>query len=314
MKNRLKIAVTGHSGFVGRWLIRTLSESKSASDVVPFFQEDDSDICDLDCVTRRLNELRPDTIVHLASIASPTEANANRKRCFDVNVGGTFNLANAILEFSPHTALLFVGSSEAYGSSFDLTDLPVTEASPLNPLNLYGASKAAADVLVGQLAGEGLKAIRLRPFNHTGPEQAPAYVVPAIARQIALIEMGIQEPILHVGSLSAERDFLDVRDVVTAYALAIEKMPAIASGTAINISSGQPTSIQAILDTLIGMSDCKIEIVANTDRPAPKSAMRASGDPSLAHKLLSWERRILLEKTLLDTLNYWRERLKTAGS
>src|SRR5262249_2343106 len=151
-----------------------------------------------------MQELRPDAILHLASIAAPAEAARDPRRCLDVNVTGTFNVAQAALKHAPGATFVFIGSSEAYGASFNHQTAPLDEAAALLPLNMYGTSKAAADLLVAQVAREGLHTVRLRPFNHTGAGQSPDYVVSAFAKQIALIERGLQEPVIRVGNLEAE--------------------------------------------------------------------------------------------------------------
>src|SRR6185437_13750265 len=107
----------------------------------------------------------------------------------------------------------------------------IAERVSLAPINAYGATKAAADLALGSMAEHGLRCVRLRPFNHTGPGQSEQFVVAAFARQIARIAAGLQPPLLEVGNIDTRRDFLDVRDVCSAYAACIERAATLAPGT-----------------------------------------------------------------------------------
>src|SRR5262249_50548134 len=159
---------------------------------------------------------KPTHIVHLAGVPSISGVRANPAQAWQVNVMGTLDLARALLAHAPDCALIFAGSSESYGASA-ISGEPLTELHPLQPMNEYAATKSAADLALGALAMSGLKAIRFRPFNHTGPGQTLDFVVPAFAHQIARIEKGLQSPTIQVGNLDVKRDFLDVRDIVDAY-------------------------------------------------------------------------------------------------
>ena len=155
-------------------------------------------------------------MVHLAAIPTIAGAVADPAAAWRVNVMGTLDLARAIHQYAPECTLIFAGSAEAYGATAR-QGVPLKETDPLQPLNEYAATKAAADLALGALAANGLRVIRFRPFNHTGPGQTDEFVVPAFASQIARIEKGAQPPVMMVGNLDAQRDFLDVRDVVDAY-------------------------------------------------------------------------------------------------
>ena len=149
------------------------------------------------------------------------------------------------MEVAPQARFVFVSSSEVYGSSFnEAPSVPLFETAALKPMSVYGATKAAADIMIGQMAHEGLKCVRFRPFNHTGPGQTEAYVVPAFARQLAEIAAGLKPPVISVGNLHAWRDFLDVRDVVRAYADATIAETPEAYGKAFNLASGRPRQIR----------------------------------------------------------------------
>ena len=179
------------------------------------------DVTDADQVSSVLAAERPTHVIHLAAIAAIQAARRNVRQTWAVNFGGSLNVAIAVGEAVPDCRVLFCGSGLVYGTNAQGGRPPFDENAPLDPADAYGASKAAADLMVGQMAKQGLRAIRLRPFNHTGPGQSEHFVVPAFAAQIAKIERGEQDPVMKVGSLTNRRDFLDVRDVVDAYVRAV---------------------------------------------------------------------------------------------
>ncbi|MBW9114860.1 GDP-mannose 4,6-dehydratase [Rhizobium cauense] len=320
MPRETRILVTGANGFVGTWLQRELDRRDrdgqcnvsvitighgSASDRT-------TDITDRQQVSDLIRDCGPSAIIHLAAIAAPAEARRTPERAWDVNFRGTMNLAYATLEHSPESRFIFVGSSEAYGASFnDAAGTPVSEDRPLKPMTVYGATKAAAEILVGQLAHEGLKAICFRPFNHTGPGQTDTYVVAAFARQLAEISEGAKPPRMEVGNLSGYRDFLDVRDVVRAYAdsALMEVLPE-AFGKSYNLSSGRPTQIRSILDTLIDLSGLSVDVEIDPQRLRGPEVKVASGDSAAAFKTFGWRPAIDLPQTLEDVLKDWKARIK----
>jgi GDP-4-dehydro-6-deoxy-D-mannose reductase len=153
------------------------------------------------------------------------------------------------------------------------------------------------------MALNGLRVIRFRPFNHTGPGQTDQFVVPAFASQIARIEAGLQSPVLRVGNLDAQRDFLDVRDVVDAYVLAVEKSDDLPTGTILNIASGRPRRIRELLDHLLSLSRRDITVEADPARQRPNDTPVFAGDASRARRMLGWAPRRDIQDTLLEILN-----------
>ncbi|NTH65957.1 NAD-dependent epimerase/dehydratase family protein [Agrobacterium rhizogenes] len=319
MPREHRILITGASGFVGAWLQRELHERRLKQDpnlvVLTAGQGDASDwktdIADRGQVMTLIRDCRPTAIIHLAAIAAPADARKMPQRAWDVNFQGTMNLAYATMEFTPESRFIFVGSSEAYGASFiDAASAPVKESAALKPMNVYGATKAAADVLVGQLAHDGLKSIRFRPFNHTGPGQTDAYVVSAFAKQLAEISVGAKPPRISVGNLSASRDFLDVRDVVRAYAdAALIEDVSQSLGGVFNLSSGRSVQIQSILDMLIQLSGLKVDVEIDPQRLRGPEIVAALGDNDAALKAFGWKPEIELSRTLGDVLDDWKIRV-----
>lgn len=318
-----RILVTGAGGFVGRHVAEALARRLApGSTVLAGLRNAEAapagtapvslDITDAAACRAVLREARPDAVVHLAAIAAVQEARADPGRCWRVNLDGTRHLAEAVLAEVPEARFLFVSSSEVYGGTFKRGTAPLDEDAVLDPTNPYAASKAAADLLVGQMARDGLRAVRLRPFNHTGPGQSDAFVVPAFAAQVARIEAGLQPPVLRVGNLEALRDFLDVRDVAAAYAAAATG-PELAPGTILNIASGRPRSVREALDALVGLARVAVTVEPDPARMRPNDTPFAVGDSTRAHDLLGWRPAIAWETTIADTLEDWRRRVAAQG-
>jgi GDP-4-dehydro-6-deoxy-D-mannose reductase len=308
-----RIAITGAAGFVGKWLRWHLDElAGNAVEVVPILHRgSEDDIRDRNSVAEAVRAARPDAVVHLAAIAAPAEARRSPHMAWEVNVMGTLNLAPAVLEHAPDALLVHVGSSEAYGDSFAAAASALDEDAPLLPRTVYGATKAAADLMIGQMTLEGLRAVRFRPFNHAGPGQSADYVVSAFAQQIALIEKGLRPPVIEVGNLDVEREILDVRDVVSAYVRAVAR-PDAAAGGVFNVAAGRPARIGAVLETLLGLSGAEVEVRVDPGRFRPDEVPTVSGDARRAEELLGWRPRIPLRAMLADVLQYWREHPEAA--
>jgi len=312
------IFITGAAGFVGGYLVRELRQQGIKEDaIVGLVQSGDAvlgvgrvieaDIRDRDAILSVIRQSTPAALVHLAAVSEPGRARSEPSLAWDVNVEGTRHLADAAMSCVPDCRFVFAGSSEAYGSSFNThsTKAGIGEDAPLKPMTFYAATKAVCDVMLSQMAVEGLRCFRFRAFNHTGPAQPPAFVVPAFARQIASIEAGEQPPVVKVGNLEAERDFLDVRDVVAAYAKAAtgEEVP---ENGVFNLSSGTTRSIQSILEYLI--SKCRVPVTVEQDpaRMRTSEVPRVCGNNELAGQALGWAPVVEFEQTMDDTLDYWR--------
>lgn len=316
MSFRHRILVTGGTGFVGTWLCRELAARSEAGDIeVVIIGRDEASAMDVDVSDReRISELirqtRPTAVVHLAAVSAPTTARREPARAWAVNFQGTMNLAEAVIKNSPEARFIFASSSEVYGQSFEeQAGELVDENVVLKPTTTYGATKAAADILVGQLFHDGLRSVRFRPFNHTGPGQTESFVVPAFAKQIAQIKAGLVEPVIKVGNLSAYRDFLDVRDVVRAYAAAALCEGPELDGRAFNLASGKPVQIKAILEQLILSSGLDITVVTDPERVRPVEILRATGNAHAVHKTLGWMPAIDLSTTIADVLSDWMRRV-----
>ncbi len=293
-----RLLITGGSGFVGQHLLHHLRDTAPDIELLaPAL-----DITDQPAMEALIETTRPDALVHLAAISSPAQAAAEPARARAVNVQGTLNLARAVLAHAPACRFLFISSAEVYGNAF-LSPRPVTEETIPEPATPYACTKAETEAALAALPG--LKWLRLRPANHSGPGQQPDFAIPAFARQIARIEARLQPPVLKTGNLDTWRDFLDVRDVCAAYAKALA-LPDFAPGEVLNIASGTPQRIGDLLTVMRGMA--RVEISVETDparfRPAEIPVTRI--DATRARARLGWAPERSIRETLASSLAFWR--------
>jgi GDP-4-dehydro-6-deoxy-D-mannose reductase len=309
MADPARILVTGASGFVAGHLLPRLIAAFPGTTITA------TDAATLDVTQpERVNEaiarVRPDACVHLAAVAAVPAARRDPDLAWRVNLHGSLTLAEAILRHAPDCALIYPSSADAYGRSFRVGHA-LDESAPLSPLNIYGATKAAAELALGAMAGDGLRLVVLRPFNHTGAGQTTEFAVAAFARQVARIEAGLQPPSLRTGALETQRDFLDVRDVCDAYVAAIARASALPSGSIFNIASGVPRRIGGIVDALLDIAGVSATIETDSVLLRPTDIASATGDSSSARAALGWAPRIAWETTLRDVLDDWRVRVLT---
>jgi GDP-4-dehydro-6-deoxy-D-mannose reductase len=296
-----RIFVTGAEGFVGGHLLAALRQAFPAA-VLLGMDETRLDVTDRAATFAGIARHAPDVCIHLAAISAIAMAAADPARAWNVNLFGAINVAEAILAGAPDCRLLFVSTAEVYGGTFR-AGAALDETAPLAPMNLYAATKAAAEMALAALVPGGLRLMRLRPFNHTGPGQTEAFVVPAFAAQIARAEAGLQPPVIAVGALTPERDFLDVRDVCAAYVACIECFDTLAANAVLNIASGTAVSIGSVLERLLGLATRRIETAVDPARLRPVEIARALGDANEAARRLGWRPRFTLNETLQAVLD-----------
>jgi GDP-4-dehydro-6-deoxy-D-mannose reductase len=313
----LKNLITGIHGFAGSHLADCLL--KQNEDVVGLARKDagngnlkhiedkiqvlSADVRDRQELKKFLRDVRPERIYHLAAVSFAPDAEKEGAAVFDTNFTGTLNLLQAIKELQLNCRVLFAGSAEAYGRVTE-EESPVKETKLLQPVSLYGVSKASAEMLVqSYYLRDGLDVVRVRPFNHIGPRQNSRFVCSSFARQIAAIEKGA-DAVMQTGNLESYRDFMDVRDTVRAYHAVMENAGA---GEVFNVCSGQAVSVQSILDGLLEISGIPIRIERDNKLYREEEPVRVAGDPSLLTEKTGWRAEIPLKQTLHDLLNHWRE-------
>ncbi|BAT57595.1 GDP-6-deoxy-D-mannose reductase [Variibacter gotjawalensis] len=318
-----RFLITGASGFVASYVIRKLRERLGNVEVVGATREgsdcpscDESialDIRDHERAKSVLSAKYFSHVINLAGVAAPQTANNNPEEAWTINAMGPLALARALLAVSSSSVLVHAGSAAAYGNHANEVDALV-EDSAFAPIDEYGASKAASDLALGALTRQGLKVIRLRPFNHTGAGQTPQFMVPAFAAQIAEIETGLREPVLKVGNLDAIRDFCDVEDVADAYVRAAfaASNGAVPFGRAYNICSGRGVSGHEVLKHLLALSRRHIEVRTDSARIRRSDIARVVGNPARAESELGWSASTPFETTLAKTIEFWRARNSTS--
>lgn len=313
----MRALVTGGAGFVGAHLVRllragghdvhalTLPRETLAADLkdVP---KHDCDVTDDAGLEHVLSEVAPEWIFHLAAVSHPRDCRADPVLAWRVNFVGTHNLYRQAAGVVPEARVLFVGSVAEYGRVV-AEDLPLTEDAPLRPGDVYAATKAAADLVGAEFALSGrLAVVRVRPFNHIGPGQEGGFVAPDFARQIARIERDLQEPVINVGNLSPVRDFTDVRDVVRAYVLVMEKGEV---GAVYNVCSESSHRVRELLDGMLALAKTEFGIEVVSARTRKGEADRIVGCAEALHAATGWTPGIPWEQTLLDILDDWRARV-----
>lgn len=299
----MKILVTGSNGFVGQHLGMYLSDQ--GHELHPFDVKNGEyqDLTNYECVRRAIDIVRPDKIFHLAALTYVPESFLDARRAFELNTLGTLNLLEAVRSIGLKTRIQLAGTSEEYGDTSDAEE-PITEKSTPNPQSPYAIAKLAMDHL-GRLYAKAynMNVVVTRAYNHCGPGRGEEFAESAFAKQVVEIERGQRDKLLH-GNLESVRNYTDVRDIVRAYALAID----LPSGV-YNICSNRNVTMQEMLDILKSKSNKKIvsEVDKNLYRPADFSFKKPSCEKFT--KLTGWTPEIKLEDTLEDILNYWRERL-----
>ncbi|HAG77293.1 GDP-mannose 4,6-dehydratase [Stutzerimonas kunmingensis] len=313
--------ITGANGFVGQLLCRRLQQagdhviaaSSPKSGHAPFANETiGCDIRDQESVDRAIRQAEPNRVVHLAAITHIPTSFEVPQLTWQTNVMGSINVLEAIKRFAPECFVLFVSSADVYGAAFK-QNVPLDEHAVCQPQNPYAASKLAAETAFGEYFRRGIRGVVARPFNHIGARQSPDFVTASFARQIAMIEAGLQDPVLKVGDLQASRDFLDVTDVCHAY----ERLLKLSSASAeyprcFNIASGRSHRIADVLDTLLQMSNAPIAVEQDPTRLRPSDIPYAIGDSQLLRWTTGWSPSISLNETLQELLDYWRGQVAAA--
>lgn len=301
----MRALVTGADGFAGRHLVEVLVEAghdvfAAAGPLHADGYHLQIDVTNPDSIARAIDESQPEVIFHLAGQSFIPRATARPLETYDINAMGTFRLLEAVQDYSGRSkrkpAVLLTSSASVYGRVND-EDNPLRESHPVNPIDPYGASKVAAEfACLAAWRSYGVKTLIARSFNHIGPVQDRRFVVPSFVDQLARIACKIDPPVMRVGNLDSERDFLDVRDAVRGYAtIAQSGKP----GEIYNVCSGAPVSIQTILRSLIQISQTAVEVREDPGKLRPADVRRFYGDNSKLREL-GWKPTFSLERSLRE--------------
>lgn len=313
----MRALITGVGGFVGPYLVRALRQDTDwavfglcrhpsrGEGYTPIVV----DLLNREMVARAVAEVAPTHVFHLAAQSHVPTSHNDEGETLANNILGQVNLLDACRALPEPPRALIVGSAEEYGLARE-TEMPLSEDQLFRPTSPYAVSKVAQDLLGYQyFVSYQLPVVRVRPFNHIGPGQSDRFAIAAFARQIAEIEAGQREPTVWVGNLEARRDFLDVRDVVRAYYLAVtEGEP----GAVYNIGSGVAVRMRDALDLLLKLSPARIEIQFDQDRLRPSDVPLLVADNRAVRQATGWKPGIPLEDSLRDILDWWRAQVAAA--
>jgi GDP-4-dehydro-6-deoxy-D-mannose reductase len=345
----MNIIVTGAFGFVGHYTIQTLSQShtcialsnekglidlRDVQEIKSFLfksgqmlqnrqilKDDIQADFQLNLQQRDYSESLPvifDAVIHLAAQSFVPESFKNPLETYDINFVGTYNLFRALKEYGFHGKVLYVSSGDVYGL-VEKDKLPIKEDYPSMPRNPYAVSKVAAEALCYQWSvTENMKFIIARPFNHIGPKQSERFVVSSLAKQVVEIELGLRKPVISIGDIDVTRDFLDVRDVVDAYQLLLEKelnhginQNNYNAYKIYNICSGRETSIRTIIDLILEITGVEVKIEIDVNKLRSNEQRRMYGSRDKLENDTGWQPKLLLKQSLIDIINDWRGKLKS---
>lgn len=330
----MNILITGITGMVGSHLaeyilkehpehevfglVRPRSSLENLRGILDCITLVEGDLRDLFSLQRVIFQAQPNWVFHLAAQSYVVYSYTAPAETLETNTVGTLNLLEACREHAPMTRIHVCSSSEVYGQVEDY-EVPITEAQPFRPASPYAVSKLGADAL-GKMYHDahGMDILRTRMFTHTGPRRTACFAESAFALQIAEIEASGGEGLIEVGNLDSIRTWADARDAARAYWLLMEKCP---SGAVYNIGGTRTATIGEMLQLLkelavessnVGLKMEQLETQVCKALLRPKDVTRQIPDIRPFQLATDWEPTISLEKTLLDLLNWHRERLERA--
>lgn len=309
-----KALITGINGFVGSHLVEFLL--KDNYEIVGFDITDNienriiprdikvvtGDLCDEQQVNEVVNNFLPDVIFHLAAQSSVKLSFENPIETLSININGALNILETISKLETPPKTLIISSSEIYGQ-LRPEQVPVTEDSPLKPVNPYAVSKATVDLLAYQYyKAYNLPIYWARAFSHSGPRQRTVAVLSDWSFQTAKIELGLTSPEIKVGNLNVTRDYTDVRDTVRAYIAILEKGN---PGQPYNVCSGKGYRLEDLLVTITSFCSKKIMVVSDPSRLRPVDIPILIGSPEKLERDTGWCQKVEIEDTLRNIFDYW---------
>lgn len=315
----MKILITGITGMIGshvarflvergddmHGLVRWRSNLRNLAGILDKTHLHLGDIQDEALVRRLIDQVRPDLIYHFAAQAFNGVSWGSAHYTLRVNIEGTLNILEALREQSSTVTRVLMGcSSTEYGETTRTWEGPIPETAPLRPVTPYGVSKVAQEMLGNQyFHSYGIPVVTARVFNQIGTGHTESAAIQEFCRQIAMIEAGLQEPVMHVGHLGARRDFTDIRDSAPVF---VELAETGIPGEAYNIASGHAVSMQELLELAIGMARIPIRIEFDESRVRPYDEKLLLGDNTKIRQLTGWTPSTDLRRSLSAILEYWR--------
>jgi GDP-4-dehydro-6-deoxy-D-mannose reductase len=293
----MRALITGGKGFVGHWLAAHLKDHGDEVAVIDI----ETDVADGAAIGRVMADVAPDAVYHLAAMTHVGESWEHPGQVLRVNVLGTAEVLAAARSIGGNPRVLVVSSAEVYGVVTP-AQLPLGEDTPTQPASPYAASKLAAEAVAFQAwRGYGQPVIVVRPFNHIGPGQSPNFFVPALAKRIVEARRSGARS-LPVGTLTTRRDFTDVRDVVAAYRLLVERgVP----GEVYNVCSGRDVAMSEVAAQLQELAGANLTLETDPALVRPVDVPVLRGSAERLRAATGWEPHIPLATTLADVLTSW---------
>jgi GDP-4-dehydro-6-deoxy-D-mannose reductase len=304
------VLVTGAAGFAGSHVVEALGGREDVvgwthhapppEEIAQLATWERVDLLNPSEVREAIARRKPSAVIHCAGAPNVAHSWRDTVTPLSANVLATHHLFDALHRTGTPSRVVVPGSATVYAPS----STALTEGSPVAPSNPYAVSKLAQEQLAFRAAREdGVEVIVTRSFNHTGPRQSAAFAAPNMARQIAMIEAGVAEPVIKTGNLDGQRDFTDVRDMARAY-LALLRHGA--PSTVYNVASGNARVMRSVLDALVARARVKVRIEADPGLMRPSDTPIVLGDATRLREATGWQPEISFDRTLDDLLNYWR--------
>jgi GDP-4-dehydro-6-deoxy-D-mannose reductase len=304
------VLVTGAAGFAGSYVVEALAGREDVvgwthhapppHETAPLASWHRVDLLNHAEVLHEIARLKPSAVIHCAGAPNVIQSWRDTVTPLSANVLATHHLFDALRRSGTSCRVVVPGSATVYAAS----TAALTEESPVAPANPYAVSKLAQEQLAFRAAREdGVDVIVTRSFNHTGPRQSTAFAAPNMARQIAMIERGVAEPVIRTGNLDAQRDFTDVRDIARAYVALLHQG---ATSTVYNVASGTTRVMRSVLDALVARARVNVRIETDPGLMRPSDTPVILGDATRLRRETGWRPEIPFDQTLDDLLNYWR--------